>query len=111
MIPSHQSIRDALQHCGPLTSADLARLLGADQWNVASALGKMRRAARKTVYIKAWEMHAPGEKSTPRAVYALGDAPDARRPPKQPNRVITARYRAKHKVRAPSSVFDLARFL
>lgn len=109
---SHPALREVLGACGPLTSADLVRFFpGATQRDVASALGKMRRAARKTVYIHSWEMHAPGQKSTPRPVYALGDKPDAQPPAKQPNRVVTARYRARRRVHAPNSVFQLARFL
>lgn len=109
---TYSAIREVLEACGPLTSADLVRFFqGATQREVAGALGKMRRAARKVAYIQGWEMHAPGQKSTPRPVYALGDKPDAPPPAKQPNRVVTARYRARRRVRAPNSVFQLARFL
>jgi hypothetical protein len=111
--PTHPAIRDVLARCGPLTSADLAEFFPGPmaQRDVASMLGKMRRAKVKLVYIQSWEMHRPGEKSTPRPVYALGDKPDANPPRKQSAASACARYRAKQKVRAPNSVFQLARFL
>lgn len=116
MSASHLEIRAALAQCGPMTSADLVVVLqGPSQRDVASACGKMRNAAVKTVYICHWEMHAAGQKSTPRPVYALGDLPDAPKPRKQPNRVASARYRAKRRAASalgkPNSVFQLARFL
>jgi hypothetical protein len=110
---SHATIRDVLAKCGPLTSADLAEFFDSPtaQRDVASMIGKMRAAKVKTVYVKTWEMHRPGEKSTPRPVYDLGCAPDAPPPRKQSGASACARYRARTKVKAPNSVFQLARFL
>ena len=109
---THPNIRDVLAKCGPLTSADLLEFFpGAGHRDLASMLGKMRRAVVKTIHICRWDMHRDGEKSTPRAVYALGSLPDVKAPKPRPASEASARYRAKHKVRAPNSVFQLARFL
>lgn len=115
MKASHATIRDVLAKCGPLTSADLAEFFDGPtaQRDVASMIGKMRAAKVKTVYIKGYERHRAGEKSTPRPLYALGAMPDAPPPRKLSPASACARYRARRHVavRAPNSVFQLARFL
>lgn len=112
---THHGVAVTLEACGPLTSAEVAEFFpGSPHRDVASVLSSMRTAARKRVYISGWTHDATGQTTHPRAIYALGDQPDAPRPPKQPHKQVRARYRAKlarAKPRAPRSVFELARFL
>lgn len=115
MKVTHKGVLVTLEACGPLTSAEVAEFFpGSLHRDVAAALSSMRTAVRKRVYISGWTRDVDGTKAQSRAIYALGDQPDAPRPPNQPNKVVVARYRAKRargKPRAPRSVFELARFL
>lgn len=115
MKVTHHGVLVTLEACGPLTSAEVAEFFPASlHRDVAAALSSMRTAARKRVHISGWTHDVDGQTTHPRAIYALGDLPDAPRPPKQPHKEIRARYRAKlarGKARAPRSVFELARFL
>lgn len=113
MKVTHQGVRDTLAACGPLTSAEVAEFFpGSLHRDVAAVLSTMRKAACKQIYVQHYTHEVHGETAHPRAVYVLGNHPDAPKPARQPKKVIRARYRAKVvKPHAPSSVFELARFL
>ena len=91
MKPSFASIRDILQHCGPLTMRDIAQFYpGLDYHDVAKYIAAMRTCVvNKQLYILRWEMEGVGRRY-PRPVYALGDKRDAAKP-----RPVSASERAK----------------
>lgn len=111
MRASHEGIRQALAEHGPMTSAEIHDLFpGSTHRDLAGMIGRMRRAKAKLIYTKTYRNYGDGPRPTPRAVYALGDKPCAKRPPPLPNKVVTARYRARKRVvpvSVPNSIFQL----
>lgn len=73
-------IRETLASVGPMTASELARLLGWPPNYASSYLWKMRNAATPQVHISAWTREDGIGKTYLRAVYALGDMPEARKP-------------------------------
>jgi hypothetical protein len=78
-------IERLLRNSPGMTSSELAMHLGIDANNVRSVISRMRRASKrepKRLYIPGYRRLASDSKrSYLRAVYALGDKPDARKPP------------------------------
>lgn len=108
----NDQILAALAEHGPMLAADLAAELGVETAAVVNAMRHLRRASKrlaKRVYILRWERLAEGEREYPRAVYALGNRPDARKPPRKHVNEIRRDYmqRRVNRTRA-TSVFNLA---
>lgn len=107
------SIRQALTEVGPMTALSLAAYLDLPRAKVAAVLVRLRK--QREVYIRWWRRDEPDRQvrdNRPRAVYALGDKPDAVKPAPQPARVKWNRWAAKRRVapehkRLVTSVFDL----
>ena len=98
----------------PLPSKDIAEFFpGSTHRDVAAALSRMRRAATRRVYIKAWVRDADGgARPYLRPVYALGSRRDAPKPRNFTNAERVARYYAKKQLyprQVPTSVFNLAK--
>lgn len=111
MKVTHQGILDVLAD-GPLLGQDIAAFFpDSSARDVAAAVSSLRTAKRKRVYILRWTTDVMGEKHQPRPVYALGSRLDAPRPAPRPAAEATARYKRRNRVRAPNSVFQLARFV
>jgi hypothetical protein len=111
---SHAAIRETLAACGPLTSRELMSFFPASsQQDIAGLLGSMRkRVAVRQVYIHSWTREADHARDYIRAVYALGDLPDARKPKPMSNAERCRRHKARKALpRVPNSVFNLAAFL
>jgi hypothetical protein len=78
---------------------------------VSSIVSRMSRASArlpKRIYVSAYTYDHEGQRSYPRAIYALGDKPDAKRPVPDPNankRRYNAKVKAKH---TANFVFNLA---
>ena len=109
MKPTYAMVRDVLQHCGPMTSHEVARFLGIKDYHaVSNILSSLRiRVVRKQVYIKSWTYDGIG-RHYPRAVYALGSRHDAKKPCRQDNVARCKRYREMKKSRVINSVWSLA---
>lgn len=75
---------------GPLPSNTIRERLGITEWQHRRA----HNLIRSEIYIFAWEMGAKGGEWP---IWALGDAPDAKRPPKGNSTEYGRRYREKHK--------------
>lgn len=110
MKASMPAIRETLGACGPLTSREILQFFPASsQQDVAGALGAMRRLATKQVYIHSWVRESDFGKDYLRAVYALGDKPDARKPRKLTNAERCRRWKAKRAIpKVANSVFTWA---
>jgi hypothetical protein len=121
--PSYEAIRQVLKEFGPMTSSEVQAVLhGARLADVSSILSRMRRLARKQVYIKEWVYESDaGGRHYPRAVYALGNRRCAPKPsPKtecQRSRDRRVRERVRKEVtkviihRVPNSVFALSQVI
>lgn len=94
-----------------LTRAEICEHLSMDRQYVSAIVSRLNRKTPtlpKRIYIVRYVHDAIGSRRYPRAVYALGDKPDARKP-KSDVRAIKRRYEANLKRRlSGSSVFNLA---
>ena len=117
--PTFSAIRELLGTVGPMTSREASTFFPGDPFNhVAACLSKMRRAKKKHVHVTAWVQIAVGNGGTrPVPLYDVGDKRDAPKPAPMTKARTARRYREKKKTAArvaavaPTSVFDLARFL
>lgn len=99
-----------LQDVGAMTRSEVCRHLGMNRTECAAIMSRLIRPTKrpegpKRVHIAAWVYDEEGQRHYPRAVYALGNAPDVRKP--KPNTFeVRKRYRERSKLRV-ASVFDL----
>lgn len=76
----------ALREYGPMTRAEIERAIGKDHRTVSAVVSRMAKrgpASAKRVYILEYrheDDEVAGKRRYPRAVFALGDNPDAKRP-------------------------------
>ncbi|CAB5220272.1 hypothetical protein UFOVP236_15 [uncultured Caudovirales phage] len=101
----------SLKNFGPMTRKEMCDHLGLDRMNVSAImtrLTKRTQLAGKRIYIKAYVYDSEGERRYPRAIYALGDKPDVKKPksnPKENKRRYLAGLQMRYKT---NSVFNLA---
>ena len=77
------SILAALDEQGPMSRAEIAKALGMERTAVSAIITRMRMPTKKfpkRIYISTYVYEADGLRYYPRAVYALGDKKDARKP-------------------------------
>lgn len=77
-----ENVKSVLEQCGPMTMREVATYFPDHPYqNVSSLISAMRlRVATKQIYIHSWTREGIGRKYL-RAVYAVGDKRDARKPP------------------------------
>lgn len=104
-----QRILALLAEVGPMTRSEICRQLGYARQECAAIMTRLnsptkRPPAPRRIHISGWVYDEEGQRRYPRAVYDLGDKPDA----KQPKTAGEARkrYREARKLRV-SSVFEL----
>jgi hypothetical protein len=76
-------ITEALTVNGPMTRKEICDFIGQHRSKVASVVTRMARETPqrpKRVYIKAYRYEQDEQRRYPRAVYALGNRPDAKKP-------------------------------
>jgi DNA-binding transcriptional regulator LsrR (DeoR family) len=96
-----------LEADGPMTRSELVQALGMTRNKVSAVLSRMNNMRPKRVYITHYQMDSDaGGRNYPRASYALGDRPDAKKV-KTTAAQNSANYRENLKGRL-TSVFDLA---
>lgn len=80
-------IQKAFEEHGEMTRKEVCDLIGIDRMYIAAILTRMNRAWKtipKRIYITRYVYDQDGQKRYPRAVYALGDKPDAKKPKADP---------------------------
>lgn len=101
-----------LHEVGPMTRAEMCQQLGMDRMTLSAVVTRMNRPGKtypKRVYVTGYVFDHDGKRRYPRAVYALGDAPDAKRP-RSNVKENKRRYREAEKLRMTmNSVFHLGR--
>lgn len=110
MKSSFANIRSVLEHCGPLTMREVAQFFPDSHYtDVSSIITAMRtRKAEKRIYIKEWTRDGIGRRYL-RPVYALGDKPDAKKPPPISNAQWLRESRARRAIpKVANSVFTWA---
>lgn len=104
-----------LEKHGPMTVLEMARRMGVTRDNLAAVVFRMSKATPrrpKRLYITGWVREVPQSRSILRAVYDIGDEPDAKRPKALTTLEATRRYRARQNVvRRQNFVFHLGRSL
>lgn len=88
-----------LEEVGPMTAADLHDLMPEHKRaNLNFTIKRLRTPSLtmpKRVYIKEYQREHCDQRRYPRAVYALGNKPDAKYPGPEERKVKVQRYRAK----------------
>lgn len=115
---TYENVRSILRECGPLTMHEVALFFPSVPYcNVGSVISGLRiKVRKKQVYVHSWTREGVGRKYL-RAVYALGDKRDAKKPPviSDKERCQTWRERKRQAKmlpnQAPTSVFQLAQHL
>lgn len=99
-----------LDEIGPMTRAEICKHLGREKQDIASVVSRLNKRSpwfAKRIYIKEYVYDMEGERYYPRAVYALGDKPNKRRPKSDPKE-IKRRYWARVSLKMKTnSVFNL----
>ena len=100
-----------IEECGPMSRAEIGDHLGIDRRQLSSVVSRMAKTSPRTpkrLYIARYVYDMEGQRTYPRAVYAIGDKPDARKPAPDPLGA-KRRYNAKVKLRHTANfVFNLA---
>lgn len=93
-----------------MTRAEICQALITDRESISSILSRLRRdidKVGKRVYIKSYVWDMEGARHYPRAMYELGNKPDAPKP-KPDLKKVKSRYYAKLRMkRTANSVFNL----
>lgn len=98
MKVTHAAVLDVLTRVGPLTSREVTEFFpGVSHENVSAVVSTLRNLATPRIHICAWTRDNGHGKSYLRAVYAVGDGPEARKPRPLSNRERCARRRAKQR--------------
>ena len=95
----------ALERDGPMTRAALCRTIGRTPYEVASVVSRLNRPLKlqpKRIHVVGYVYDEEGSDiAYPRAVYAIGDGPDARKP--APDRkAVAKRWRDRKKLKVNS---------
>lgn len=104
-------IEELIKEYGPMTRAEMQAEIGdasVDKRKLAAVVSRMNKKTAtlpKRLHIKSYEYDQEGQRSYPRALYDLGDKPDARRPASSSERLRKRYYQtAAGRV---SNVFDM----
>jgi hypothetical protein len=96
----------------PMGSAEIAREIGLSRERVCSCISRMARRNPKVerrVHIAAWVLDdGEGRRRYPRALYALGDLPNAKKPRPETGTEMARRYRERNYGQV-ASVWDLGK--
>jgi len=108
---THENVRSVLA-AQPMTGREAAAFFpGHRHQDVAAVISTLRHLATPQVYVKAWTRDTSGTKTYLRAVYALGNKRDARKPAPLGYAERSARLRARRKPPmapgTPNSVWQL----
>ena len=107
MTLSRAAIRETLASVGPMTASELVLFFPAARPNNVSAqIFNMRRTLTPQIHICAWTRDDGIGKAYLRAVYDIGDKPDARKPRRWGQAESMRRSRARRRIPTTgSSVF------
>ena len=100
----------AIVEFGEITAMELAEYLGITRYDAHAVLNRMNKrtkAGLKRIHIVRYIDDYDGARTYPRAVFAMGDKPDAKKP-KADQLAVKRRYYARLKSRTTmNSVFNL----
>lgn len=102
-----QKIISLLEAQGPMTQREIAEELGIHIDTLRGYIGSLRQRRPGVLYVHSYRRDEDGGRLYPRALWAVGDKPDAKRPPKLSKQVYNKRGKDRMKSRV-ASVFHLA---
>ena len=100
------AILEAIKEYGPMTQAALDECLGVRCASIVSRMRYKQKRAPKRLYVKEYVQTHDNLRVYPRAVYAIGDRTDAKKP-KPDGAANSRKWREKQKKLALNSVFAL----
>lgn len=105
-----QRILALLTDLGPMTRSEVSRLLNVERDKCAAIFSRLSRPTRRPpaprrIHIVGYVFDEEGQRRYPRAIYTIGDEPDAKKPVPQPKET-KRRYLEARKARV-ASVFEL----
>ena len=99
-----------LEEEGPMTRSEICKRLGRPKDEVVSVVSRLNKrtpVAGRRIYVREYVYDMEGERTYPRAVYAIGDKPNAKRPVSD-KKEIKRRYWARSQLKKKAnSVFNL----
>ncbi len=105
-------ILQSITQFGPMTRVEIEKHIGEQKGGISAVIARIRQPQKtipKLVYIKTYVHDHENERTYPRAVYAIGNKPDAKRPAMS-RLEIRRRYDAKRKKHfTMNSVFNLSK--
>lgn len=104
-------ILDALEHLGPMSRSEMSKHMNLPRQDCAAIFTRLSRPSLrpvgpKRIYIQSWRFDEEGERRYPRAVYAIGDLPDAPKPAVS-TKANSRRYRKNLKLRRFANVMHI----
>jgi hypothetical protein len=82
-------ITSCLETYGPMTRSEICFHIGMDRMNCSAVITRMSKAGAKTprrIYISGYTHDSEYGRRYPRAIYSVGNLPDAQKPNKQASR-------------------------
>jgi hypothetical protein len=101
-----RQIVDLLTSEGPMTQREMADQLGIDIDLLRGYIGALRCKKPAVLYVHSYRRDEDGGRLYPRALWAVGNQPDAKRPKPLPKSVYNKRGKDKMKKRV-ASIFHL----
>lgn len=104
-------ILQALKDYGPMTRIEICDVLHTTRKSVSAVMTRLNKtgpASPKRIYVKAYVHDHEGQRRYPRAVYDLGDKPDAKPPGADPVGARKRYHQRKKMLNTANSVFNLA---
>lgn len=102
-----QKILDLLTTYGPMTQREIAYELKLDMEYVRGYIGAIRQKKPRVLYVHSYRRDEDGGRLYPRALWAVGDKPDAKRLPRLSKTQYNKRGKAKMKHQV-ASIFHTA---
>lgn len=88
-----------LDTIGPMTAAELERLMNRSRPSVNESLRLLRRSTPKRIHIHRYDRQPDGTRGRCVPVYAVGDLPDAPEPGGLSSKQRNEKYRQRHRAR------------
>lgn len=105
-----KEIMRLLDEEGPMTRAEICKRLGRPKDEIAAVVSRLNKrspVAGRRIYVREYVYDMEGERTYPRALYAIGDKPNAKRPVSD-KKEIKRRYWARSQLKKKAnSVFNL----
>mgnify|MGYP000013396763 CR=1 FL=1 len=107
-----KAILKGLAELGPMTRSEIQQSVGVDKESIAAIVSRLHKdtpRVGKQIYVTGWVYDAEGQRRYPRAIYALGSRPDAKKP-KASTLENRRRYdRNRHALFSMNSVFNMGK--